>query len=321
MPWFSKKHHDDASSSKSSSSNWTGFYPRYPDDAPPEWTISEQKSYRWGRYNEAPEEEYAAAEAFCAQYPVFDPIVVPSHAIDRIKEDGGKAWGIELPTPYDMQRFSGRIENVSSGSKKSVVHVETDKKCKDFCLMSNLPIMAGLYDTSGRTGVYYEVVIKKMHPPKSFLAIGTACRPYPNYRLPGWNRHSAGLHLDDLRKFFEDPDGGRDYKVPFDRVRNGDIIGCGYIFASGTLFYTWNGLRLPDAFSGIHLPRHSTDVFAAIGVEGETEFDVNFGGDLFKWQEGNEWQWKVDGLAGRFSDGTGGYDEELPAYTRTAIQV
>ncbi|EEB94977.1 hypothetical protein MPER_06124 [Moniliophthora perniciosa FA553] len=153
-----------------------------------------------------------------------------------------------------------------------------------------------------------------MDPPNSYLAIGTSCRPYPTFRLPGWNRESAALHLDDLRKFFEDSDGGRDYPVPFDRIRPGDTIGCGYIFASGTIFFTWNGLQLEDAFTGIYLPRNEYDVFAAIGVSGQAKFEVNFGGDVFKWKEGNEWHWKVDGVFGRLGDNRG-FDEELPSYS------
>lgn len=75
-------------------------------------------------------------------------------------------------------------------------------------------------------------------------------------------------------------------------------------------------MRLPDAFEGIYLPRRSQDVFAAIGVDGECKFEVNFGAQLFKWTEGNEWQWKVDGLTGQLSDDRG-FDEELPSYSRT----
>lgn len=119
-----------------------------------------------------------------------------------------------------------------------------------------------------------------------------------------------------MRKFFEDPDGGRDY-AGISRVSSGDIIGCGYEFSSGSLFFTYNGVRLAEAFGGVYLPRNEHDVFAAIGVEQECEFEVNFGGDYFKWAEGNEWQWKVDGLVGRLSD-TARFDDELPAYTQRA---
>lgn len=101
-----------------------------------------------------------------------------------------------------------------------------------------------------------------------------------------------------------------------DQIAKGDTIGCGYEFHSGAIFFTYNGQRLVDAFSGIYMPRHLHDVFAAIGVQGKTSFEVNFGGELFKWPEGNEWHWRVEGLTGRLSD-TDGIDEELPAYTRT----
>jgi len=149
---------------------------------------------------------------------------------------------------------------------------------------------------------------------------GTACRPYPVWRLPGWNRMSAGFHLDDFRKFFEDPDGGRDYTsssiIP--SIHPGDTIGCGYAFHTGTLFYTYNGQRLPPAFTGIYLPRHARDVFAAIGVEGRCRFQVNFGGDTFRWLEGNEWGWRVEGhvgmLLGGGSSDRGNEEEMLPAY-------
>ena len=84
---------------------------------------------------------------------------------------------------------------------------------------------------------------------RSFNHVGTACRPYPEWRHPGWNRLSAALHLDDFRKFFEDPNGGRDYTPELTEVSEDDIIGCGYDFTRCSIFYTYNGRRLPDAFT------------------------------------------------------------------------
>jgi Ran-binding protein 9/10 len=125
--------------------------------------------------------------------------------------------------------------------------------------------------------------------------------------LPGWNRLSAGLHSDDLAKFYEDPNGGADYISHHPQfsylasrgLRAGDVWGCGYEFAGGSLFYTHNGVRLPNAFSGLYVPRQAHDVYAAIGVEGRNEFEINFGGDRFAWKEGNEWAWRVEGHVGR----------------------
>lgn len=144
--------------------------------------------------------------------------------------------------------------------------------------------------------------------------LGTACRPYPAFRFPGWHRDSAGFHLDDLRKFFENPDGGQDYQShEISSIKPLDTVGCGYEFSSGSLFYTYNGIRLPSAFIA-YVPRRNYDVFAAIGVTGECEFKVNFGADVFRWKEGNEWAWRVEGHPGRLGDMYGGLDDELPSY-------
>lgn len=284
-------------------------------EAPPEWAPAPEESHQFGKFEDASDYEYSSAEDFCRMNPPIPPTLLPSHIIDRIQNFGGKAWSLEYPI---TNRFSGTITNANDNKGgPAVVKVQTTVKCGDVCMMSDLPILAGLYSTHGKTGVYYEVLINRMD---GIIAVGTAVRPYPNYRLPGWNRLSAGLHLDDMRKFFEDPDGGRDYTPELTRINPGDTIGCGYEFATGALFYTHNGYRLPVAFSGIYMPRHSYDVCAAIGVEGECDFDVNFGGDYFRWKEGNEWAWKIEGhvgggIAGGSGLGGGDIDEELPAYS------
>lgn len=142
------------------------------------------------------------------------------------------------------------------------------------------------------------------------VTAGSACLPYPDWRLPGWNRHSTGLHLNDFRKFLEDPTRGLDYKpngLP-NKISPGDSIGFGYEFATSSIFFTYNGTKLATAFVGVHVPRAKYDVYAAIGVQGRTEFEVNFGSDAFRWKEGNDSAWKVEGHVGNLtsSSGSGG---------------
>lgn len=292
--------------------------------------------HRLGLFRDVPEGEFEAAEEFCATVPLEAPRILPSHQIECINTIGARAWGI---APAEQgSRFAGVVTHgPRDGKEKDIkapgtVRVQTDARCGDYCLMSDLPIMAGNYTIPGKVGVYYEILIHRMDP-NGFISIGTnillvirmplmifvgtACRPYPLWRHPGWNRGSAALHLDDMRKFFEDPDGGRDYTTALKTIRSGDTIGCGYEFQTGALFFTYNGLRLPNAFTGIYLPRRNFDVYAAIGVEGACDFEVNFGGEFVKWQEGNEWQWNVDGIFGQLGP-VEVLDEELPAYTRMA---
>ncbi|KAI8978739.1 hypothetical protein BD414DRAFT_494239 [Trametes punicea] len=285
--------------------------PGHPPDlgAPPEWEPAPEARHADGLYADASREEYEAAEQFCAQHPPEPPKLLPSRVVERIDALGCRAWGLERP---DSPRFHGSIHN--PGDEKGglgVVKVVTDERCQDVCILSDLPILAGLYSTHGKLGVYYEVKIIRMD---GFIAIGSACRPYPSWRLPGWNRLSAGLHLDDFRKFFEDPDGGRDYTPRLTRLSPGDTVGFGYAFALGTVFFTHNGARLPDAFTGAYLPRAAYDVYAAVGVEGACAFEVNFGGDVFRWKEGNEWAWRVEGHVGTLAGGSGEGNDELPSY-------
>ncbi|KAI0754807.1 hypothetical protein C8Q80DRAFT_1298632 [Daedaleopsis nitida] len=309
----------------SSKAKGKGRVPAYTDDleAPPEWQAAPEQVHAEGLLADASDDDYQSAEAFCQRHPPAPARLLPSDAVERIRRLGCGAWQLEVPA---SPRFRGAVHNngVAAGASEKgqsaphvytgVVKVVTGADCQDACILSDLPILAGLYDTRGRTGVYYEIKIIRMD---GVIAVGTACRPYPDWRLPGWNRLSAGLHLDDCRKFFEDPDGGRTYTPALSAsgVRAGDTVGVGYAFALGTLFFTHNGVRLPDAFAGIYLPREAHDVYAAVGVSGPgaCEFEVNFGGADFEWKEGNNW--KVEGHVGMSPGGAGGADDELPSYS------
>jgi len=202
-------------------------------------------------------------------------------------------------------RWFGRI-NPTGG-------VATSTSCQDVCLLSNLPLIGHYYITGGgsKGGVYFEVEVIKM---ASTISIGTACKPYPVWwRHPGWNRLSYALHLDDYR-IFDRPYGGSDYQ-PFSSDRpkiDGSTIGCGFDLNERSIFFTYEGRRLPDAYRGIYPGVYQTDtiqdpdsnsavpseqhydVYAAIGVSGESDFRVNFGGERFLWEEGNLPHWKVE---------------------------
>ncbi|KAI0056576.1 hypothetical protein BV25DRAFT_1832122 [Artomyces pyxidatus] len=278
---------------------------------PPAWAPAPERSHTLGLYNEASDDNYRRAEAFCAHNPLQPPGLLPSDVVERIQAEGSGAWGIQWPSPamahtVDIQGDVKGDPARSTGAWR----VRSKANCTDLCLLSSLPIAAGLYDIRGKQGVYYEVRVNRMD---GVIAIGTACKPYPEFRLPGWNRLSAALHLDDRRKFFEDPDGGRDY-ASMDAVAAGDVVGCGYEFARGALFFTHNGRRLEDAFTGIYLPRVAHDVYAAIGVDGKNDLEVNFGGTLFEWKAGNDWAWRVEGHVGTMAGSAPGQDEDLPAY-------
>ncbi|RIB00755.1 concanavalin A-like lectin/glucanase domain-containing protein [Gigaspora rosea] len=120
---------------------------------------------------------------------------------------------------------------------------------------------------------YFEVTI--LSNPKikdTTIAVGLATKPYPNFRLPGWNDHSVGYHSDDGNKFYNDGFGGRSYAETWGET--GDTIGCGYYSDTGIVFFTKNGKSQGNAFTGL---KHIW--FPTIGADGECKVEVNFGDD------------------------------------------
>lgn len=312
--------------------------PHTPGGRPPPWTPAPEQPHKDAKYAEATEDEYERAKRFCNLHAVNPPKLLPSNVVSRLSQEGCKPWEMVLPT---SDRFRGRVESGTGEGSQGMTRVFTDRTCKDVLIVSNLPIMAGLYDIGGMEGVYYEVVIQKMggiigignstspslhkSSVSSFLlwfVTGSVCLPHPDWRFPGWERLSVGLHLDDFMKFYDDPTGGRDYTTPGFTFQSplpaGVSIGFGYEFKTSNIFFTYNGRRLGNAFGGVYVPRERYDVYAAIGVEGDNEFKVNFGTERFIWEEGNNRAWKVEGLAGKIAGPEDGETEELPPYQESS---
>jgi Ran-binding protein 9/10 len=149
--------------------------PHAQDTAPPAWKPAPETSYTLGLFNEASDDDWKSAEKFCRTHPPDPPRILASDVIDRIRLHGCAAWALEQPaTP----RFVGRIDRSGQNKPRTGVSswkVCTEKRCKDTCLLSNLPLMAGLYDIRGTLGIYYEVRVNSM---EGVVAIGTSlCHP------------------------------------------------------------------------------------------------------------------------------------------------
>jgi len=134
--------------------------------APPQWTPAAEQSHAWGKYNEASVDECQQAQLFCARVPVERPRLLSSDMVERLSQEGCRPWEM---IPPSSSRFKGYVVSGIDKGGAGVTKVVTDKKCEDVCIFSNLPIMAGLYDTKGKQGIYYEVVVREM---AGFIAIG-----------------------------------------------------------------------------------------------------------------------------------------------------
>jgi Ran-binding protein 9/10 len=156
-----------------------GGHPPSQDTTLPAWEPAPERSHTLGLFNDASDDDWESAEMFCRTHPHTPPRMLASTVIDRIRLLGCAAWSLEQPaTP----RFVGRIDRGNqeeSGTAVGTWKVCTQKRCKDTCLLSDLPLMAGLYDIHDKLGVYYEVRVNKM---EGVVAIGMFSEFPPPHR-------------------------------------------------------------------------------------------------------------------------------------------
>ncbi|KAI8064178.1 concanavalin A-like lectin/glucanase domain-containing protein [Gongronella butleri] len=131
-------------------------------------------------------------------------------------------------------------------------------------------------EESGGTVHYFEMEILALDA-DVVVAIGLATRPYPWFRLPGWNKHSLGYHSDDGNKFLNDPTVGYVFGPSFGQ---GDTVGCLYHVEQGNVYFTLNGAMIQEpAFVGL-----DTHIFyPTIGADGAATVRLNFGTRAFKY--------------------------------------
>ncbi|EKJ79093.1 hypothetical protein FPSE_00694 [Fusarium pseudograminearum CS3096] len=93
---------------------------------------------------------------------------------------------------------------------------------------------------------YFEVEI--LHPLQmKICAIGFCQSNVPENHLPGWHKGSFAYHGDD-GKLFEN--GGPSHPQEADKTfGEGDVVGCGLDFNTGTVYRTRNGVLLDTTYS------------------------------------------------------------------------
>lgn len=107
----------------------------------------------------------------------------------------------------------------------------------------------------------------------------------------GWNRFSVGYFSNNGQKYCNSPWSG----TPFGPTYfEGDVIGCGYRPRNGTVFFTRNGRRIDDAFTGFG----RTNLFPTVGATGPCVLHVNFGQSGFVFVEANVKKWGLAPASG-----------------------
>ncbi|KAL1925641.1 uncharacterized protein VTP21DRAFT_524 [Calcarisporiella thermophila] len=205
---------------------------------------------------------YERARAWQDAYPPesIPTDITPSQQI-CIQEKGVTAW-----------EFTPDIStNVYVVSRTEISFY--DGEC---CVQTNLPVpkMQEVY--------YWEAKMMEL-PLESTVAVGFATKPYPPWRLPGWNRHSIAYFSDTGEKHINSPFRGRVCGPPF---YQGDVVGVGYRPRTGTIFFTRNGKKLEDGITGVRY-----NLFPTIGSDGPCVVHVNFGQAGFVYIEANIKKW------------------------------
>ncbi|KAI7868957.1 concanavalin A-like lectin/glucanase domain-containing protein [Spinellus fusiger] len=144
------------------------------------------------------------------------------------------------------------------------------------CVQTNLPLPK-------QQDVYYWEAKMFDKPDTTTVSIGVATKPFPSWRLPGWNRYSVGYFSSNGCKYFSSPFNGKPYGFPFS---HGDVVGVGYRPRTGTLFFTRNGRRLEDAYTGLRW-----NLFPTVGANGPCQVHVNLGQMGFVFVEANVKKW------------------------------
>ncbi|OBZ68846.1 hypothetical protein A0H81_11261 [Grifola frondosa] len=252
MSWF-KSHHNSKDKGKGRAEKLDAP----PLSAPPKWEPAPEKSHTFGLYNEASE----------ASARPRDATVPPT-----------RRWaGVAHDPPRSALVPRDSLQLRRARRRAGVVQVKTDKDCLDTCLFSDLPYwLACTTSAASRahtTRCSYTGWTDRRHsaPQHSLQAV-------PGEPLPGLEQAERGPAPRRLPQVLR----GRGRRTRLHAAPHAPPvrghIGCGYEFSTGSVFFTHNGVRLPVAFSGVFLPRTAYDVYAAIGVEGKNQFDVNFWG-------------------------------------------
>jgi hypothetical protein len=150
------------------------------------------------------------------------------------------------------------------------------------CVQTNLPIPK-------QNDVYYWEAKLYDFPDSTLASVGVTTKPYPTFRLPGFNRHSVG-YLTDGTKRRNQPFFGKSYGPV---CRQGDVIGCGYRSRTGTVFFTRNGKKLEEAAIGFR-----QNIFPSVGAIGPCSIHVNFGQAGFVFIEANVKKWGLAPMNG-----------------------
>ncbi|GAA5966135.1 hypothetical protein JCM3765_005542 [Sporobolomyces pararoseus] len=225
---------------------------------------------------------YQRAKDWQLQYPPnSQPTEITLSQFLSIQEKGVSAWSFEPDyesNPALIVQSRTEITFLADGFGMAP---QEGGGCS---VQSNLPLPK-------LNEVYYWEAKMFEKPEGTNVAIGLATKPFPSFRLPGWNKYSIGYHSADGFKSHNFPFTSTSYGPP---LLEGDTLGVGYRPRTGTVFFTRNGKKLEDAFIGFN--KHN--LFPTVGADGSCSIHVNLGQAGFVFIEANVKKWGLAPMMG-----------------------
>ncbi|KAL8987989.1 MAG: hypothetical protein Q9177_002871 [Variospora cf. flavescens] len=244
------------------------------------------------------------AHGWCRRYPLIQP-----RQPTPVQSDSVKNGQIQFVKPKEYQ---GTLSMIGTGRWLG----STVPGGKEACVLSSLPCYFAVPDSplvaEHKKIIYFEVKVKLYGQGRggdaSSLAVGYCAVPYPTWRMPGWERGSLAVHGDDGRRYVNDSWGGKDFTSA---IKEGETVGLGMEFSipdappsygstpaqtptvKVEVFFTRNGIR--EASWNLHEELDAEndlgvegldgqhDLYAAIGVFGGVDYEVNFDSQSHLW--------------------------------------
>nr|ODN89521.1 endosome protein [Cryptococcus depauperatus CBS 7841] len=227
-------------------------------------------------------EAYNRAKDWQLQYPPSSvPTDITLSQFLSIQEKGVSAWAFEPDYEDNLSLYvQSRTEITFLADGPGMPTREGGGNS----VMANLPLPK-------LNEVYYWEVKMYDKPATTEVAIGLATKPYPSFRLPGWNKYSVAYFASDGFKSHNFPFTAASYGSG---LAEGDVLGVGYRPRTGTVFFTRNGRKLDDAFTGLQ----RLNLFPTIGANGPCTLHVNFGQAGFVFIEANVKKWGLAPMTG-----------------------
>lgn len=227
-------------------------------------------------------EAYNRAKDWQSQYPPTSiPTDITLSQFLSIQEKGVSAWAFEPDYEDNLSLYvQSRTEITFLADGPGMPAREGGGNN----VMANLPLPK-------LNEVYYWEVKMYDKPVNTEVAIGLATKPYPSFRLPGWNKYSVAYFASDGFKSHNYPFTSASYGPA---LAEGDVLGVGYRPRTGTVFFTRNGRKLEDAYTGLQ----RLNLFPTVGANGPCTLHVNLGQAGFVFIEANVKKWGLAPMTG-----------------------